>query len=363
MLNLPSPGRRPTPTPDRGHSRCRTRCGVALLGLTAAALVGCRTASDRAEAPTASSFTMRPVFATGPLAAPVAAPVAAHGTAHVETSAAPCSATPSACGATPCGESAGGESACGQSACGEIAGIGSDLRGPRTPRAIFRDDREDFLPRLRDDGLGLLNWRNAALLAAAGGVAVGLRQDLDDEVRGAVAESPERWGHATEVLGHIGEAQYHIAALGAFYGYTVFADDPELHDYSTAMISAFTLTAVSTSVIKLAANTDRPSDEWNNGQYGFPSYHVSSLASIAAVTEEYHGLAAAAPLYVLTGLVGWSRIDERDHDLSDVAFGAALGWVIGKSVAASRLHGDGRVRLSPYYHPEGGSGLAFEVPF
>jgi hypothetical protein len=361
MPNPPSPGHDFTRVANPGTStRPRIPCRAALWGLAALALAGCHTAADRASDPAASSFTMQPVFAAG------------HAAVRGDDSAAR-GVTAPACAATSCEEPACGQSVCDQSACGgsvwgesirgDSAGIPSDLVGPRTPGAIFRDDAGDFLPRLRDDSLGLVSWHNAALLAAAGGMAIGMRQGLDDDVREAVAEHPQRWGTGTKVLGHIGEAQYHIAAIGAFYGYTLFADDPELHDYSTAMVSAFTLTAVGTSIIKVAANTDRPSDEWNDGKFGFPSYHVASLASIAAVTEEYHGLAAAAPLYVLTGLVGWSRIDERDHDLSDVAFGAALGWVIGKSVAASRLHGDGRVRLSPYFHPQGGSGLAFEVPF
>ena len=71
--------------------------------------------------------------------------------------------------------------------------------------------------------------------------------------------------------------------------------------------------------------------------------------------DEYYGLQAGLPAYALAGLIGWSRLDERDHDLSDVVFGAALGFVIGKSVARDHLYGDSRVRLLPYVHPTDGT--------
>ena len=50
----------------------------------------------------------------------------------------------------------------------------------------------------------------------------------------------------------------------------------------------------------------------------------------------------------LAGLISYSRIDRRDHDLSDVFFGAAMGYLVGRSVARWHLHGDGNVRLLPW---------------
>jgi hypothetical protein len=82
------------------------------------------------------------------------------------------------------------------------------------------------------------------------------------------------------------------------------------------------------------------------------------------VLDEYYGFEAGLPAYTLAGLISWSRIDERDHDLSDVVFGAAMGWVIGKSVAGTHLRGNGRVRVSPWMHPgEGAAGVMFDARF
>lgn len=232
------------------------------------------------------------------------------------------------------------------------------------PILSFESDLEDFLPRLRDDAHGVANWTNAAYLAVALGGAIAIRQDLDDEIREQTAGHPERWGEGTKFLGKIGEAPYQVPVLLGFYAYSVRRQDDELHDLMTTMISAYTLSGLTTVAIKGIANTDRPSDEWNGGQFGFPSFHTASTFTIAAVLDEYYGCRAGLPAYTLAGLVSWSRIDERDHDLSDVVFGAAMGYVIGKSVAGRHLYGDSRVRILPYVHPsDGSSGLALDLEF
>ena len=102
-------------------------------------------------------------------------------------------------------------------------------------------------------------------------------------------------------------------------------------------------------------HTDRPRDTWNNGDYGFPSFHVSSTTTIAAVLDEYYGLSMSLPAYALAGLIGWSRIDQRDHDFSDVIFGAAMSYVIGKSVARHHLEDGSQIRILPSVDPSSGS--------
>jgi hypothetical protein len=229
---------------------------------------------------------------------------------------------------------------------------------------VFRQDREDFFPMLARDAKALVNWHDMALLGGALGGAIAIRQDLDDEVREFTEDHPDRWGKASEVLGVLGEVQYQVPVLLGVYGYSVQSENEELHDLSRAMISAYTLTGLSTLVVKGIADTDRPSPKWNDGNFGFPSFHTSSSFSIASVVEEYHGMKTALPVYALAGLIGWSRIDERDHDLSDVVFGAALGYIIGKSVARNHKARESQFRFTPYSHPlEPASGLSAEWRF
>jgi hypothetical protein len=232
------------------------------------------------------------------------------------------------------------------------------------PLLTWNRDRKQMFSRLKHDVRGVVNRENAIILGAVLGGAIALRQDVDGEVRDYTARHPERWGQFSNLLGELGEVQVQIPVLLSLYGYSLHEQDEELHDLSGSLISAFTIAGLSTLTVKGIANTDRPSDDWNGGKYGFSSYHTASSFSLAAVIDEYYGHRAGLPAYTLASLIGWSRIDERDHDLSDVVFGAALGYVIGKSVAKNHLCKDSRVRILPYTHPtDGSSGIMLDIPY
>ena len=228
----------------------------------------------------------------------------------------------------------------------------------------FADDVRDFGPMLWRDATGIIEPDNLLILGVSLGAAIGIRQDLDGAVREETADNPMRWGDVSRVLGYLGEASYQVPVLGMMWGVSVWTDDPELHSLTRTLVSAYTINGLSTLAIKAATDTDRPDKDWNDGRWGFPSFHASSAFTIAAVLEEYYGWDVGLPAYTLAGLISWSRIDERDHDLSDVVFGAAMGWVIGKSVAGQHLRGDGRVRVMPWVHPtDNGAGLMFDARF
>lgn len=228
----------------------------------------------------------------------------------------------------------------------------------------FRDDIGGFLPGVWRDAQGVAGSENLVILGTALAAAIGIRQDLDDEVREEVAAHPNRWGDAGRFLGKLGEAQVQVPVLGLLWGTSLWTRDTELNELSHTLFSAYTINGLSVLAIKGISDTDRPDPDWNGGRWGFPSFHAASSFAIAGVLEEYYGWGVGVPSYTLAGLISWSRIDEQDHDLSDVVFGAALGWVIGKSVAGQHLRGDGRVVLMPWSHPlEGGTGVALEVRY
>lgn len=232
----------------------------------------------------------------------------------------------------------------------------SPLSLPAAPRSLrWESDVEHAWPTFREDVRGVFSGCNLALLTVALGSAVGLRESVDDRVRENTARHPERWGTGSEVIGRFGEVQYQLPVLLGTYAWSLHREDESLHRLMTTMISAYTITGLTTVTIKGIANTERPSDEWNDGEFGFPSFHAASSFSLAAVLDETYGPRYGVPAYALAGLISWSRIDERDHDLSDVVFGAALGLIVGKAVAGRRLRGDSQVRLLPYADPRQGS--------
>ena len=221
-----------------------------------------------------------------------------------------------------------------------------------TRRLSFREDIGHAWYRLRDDVAGVAQPRNLAVLALAGAGAIAIHQELDGEVRDYTARHPNQWGDGDKFLGEMGEVYVQAPVLAGLYLWSLKSQDEDLHDLSTTMWSAFTINGVSTVLLKVIVNSDRPTNDVNNGHFGFPSYHASSSFAIASVLNEYYGWQVGVPAYVTAGMIGWSRIDARHHDLSDVVFGAALGYVIGTSVARHQLTGDSRVLLLPWTEPQ-----------
>ena len=217
--------------------------------------------------------------------------------------------------------------------------------------------------RLRDDTFAVYRPENLAPLALAGGATFVIRDQLDDDVRRNAAMHPERWGVATDILGVMGTAEYQVPVLLGIYGWSLHEQDHELHAFSTTMMSAFTINGLSTLLLKGITDTERPTTEWNGGRWGFPSYHASSAFTVAGVLDEYFGHSTGVPAFVVAGMIGWSRVDERDHDLSDVVFGSVMGLVIGKAVARHELTGDSRVRLVPWIPATGGGGLSLQMRY
>jgi hypothetical protein len=236
-------------------------------------------------------------------------------------------------------------------------GNGGEAATPciQPPPICFWDDFKRIPRMLWDDNCALYNWPNAIVLGVGAGAAVAIRDNWDKPVREETAEHRLRWGEGSEVLRQFGEFSYQLPVLFGVYGVGLWCEDDQLHEFSKAALSAYGLSAIYTVTIKGITNTQRPTTQFQDGHYGFPSYHTASTFCLAAVIDEYYGCWAGIPAYVLAGLVGWSRIDQREHDLSDVVFGSVLGFVIGKTVARAHLERYSGFRVTPCYDPATGT--------
>jgi membrane-associated phospholipid phosphatase len=76
----------------------------------------------------------------------------------------------------------------------------------------------------------------------------------------------------------------------------------------------------------------------------------------ATVLQRDLGWKVGIPAYGIATYVAASRIQENRHFLSDVAFGAAIGIIAGRTVTLGR--GDGRFAVAPMAAP-GGGGVSF----
>jgi hypothetical protein len=103
-----------------------------------------------------------------------------------------------------------------------------------------------------------------------------------------------------------------------------------------------------TQAVKMSVNRTRP-----DGAELIPSGHTSTTFASATVLQRRFGWKAGLPAYGFATYVAASRVQVKRHFLSDVAFGAALGIVVGRSVTIGR--GDARF-VEPMAAP-GGAGV------
>ena len=77
----------------------------------------------------------------------------------------------------------------------------------------------------------------------------------------------------------------------------------------------------------------------------------------ATVLQRHFGWKVGVPAYAVASYVAASRVEVKHHYLSDVAFGAALGIVAGRTVPVGHGH---RLVLTPMVTPDGaGAGFTW----
>jgi membrane-associated phospholipid phosphatase len=84
--------------------------------------------------------------------------------------------------------------------------------------------------------------------------------------------------------------------------------------------------------------------------FSFPSGHTTVTFASATVLQRHFGWKVGLPAYAVASYVAASRVEMQRHYLSDVAFGAALGIVAGRTLPI----GHGRaLMLTPMASPSG----------
>ena len=101
--------------------------------------------------------------------------------------------------------------------------------------------------------------------------------------------------------------------------------------------------------VKQVTRRSRPSGTG----FSFPSGHATSAFASATVLQRRFGWKVGTPAYAVAAYVAASRVQNRKHYLSDVAFGAALGVIAGRTVTVSRHR---ELVISPMM-TDGGGGL------
>ncbi len=187
------------------------------------------------------------------------------------------------------------------------------------PRRIIEDSNDVYLKK-----------DNLFALLLAGGASIAMHNSGADK---NIAEHFEKHsvfhGFADESFNAIGHPGTHFAATGLWYTLSAESGNQLNKERAWTMMTALSVTWVTTMGLKAIRDNETP----NGKSWAWPSGHTSSSFTAASVLDEFYGPKVGIPAYVLASLVGYRMADTGDHWASDVVFGAALGWVVGHTVA------------------------------
>jgi len=162
------------------------------------------------------------------------------------------------------------------------------------------------------------------------------------------------------------------ALIGLFtLGVGLSKDDNAKIEAGTAHLEALAASGLYTWGLKAAVGRDRPHDDLKNrhssrGSSSFPSGHTSTAFTTAAVVMEFYGPWPGAPVLALASMTGYSRVQRHAHYLSDVLFGATLGYATGIAFSNIHLkHGETKVSWSvlPYFDSRESYGAVATIRF
>ena len=193
--------------------------------------------------------------------------------------------------------------------------------------------------------------RESAVWLTVGLAVVGLNQSLDHPTSDAMSGSHG----VADVFAPgelIGGAKFQLAGALVTYGVGRLTGQGRVSQFGADLVRANIVAQALTGAIKMSVRRGRP----DGTEFSFPSGHASVSFAAATVVQRHFGWRAGVPAYAMASYVAASRIQEKRHYLSDVAYGAVVGIVAGRAVTVGR--GDYRFAVEPVVPAGGGVGIS-----
>ena len=215
---------------------------------------------------------------------------------------------------------------------------------------------------------GVVEWSALGVGVAAIGVSmVTIDKDIRNESQENRNEQGDRMAHLANQLG----TALSLGVLGISAGIGLIGGgDRPLALARDGLEASIIASGIIVPTLKFAFGRSRPDQETDggnddftpfSGNYSFPSGHTTqafAIASVVANTYREHWWAGALAFGV-AGTVGYARINDNQHYLSDVIAGAMIGSFVGWSVVnlnrARRLGADVTASIVTSFQPEGQS--------
>jgi hypothetical protein len=138
----------------------------------------------------------------------------------------------------------------------------------------------------------------------------------------------------------VGGMPAQIGAAFATYGLGRVLKNDCIAAVGGELVQAQLMAQLLTYSIKGTVRRSRP----EGGGFSFPSGHTTSAFASATVLQRHFGWKVGVPAFGAATYVAAQRVQGKRHYLSDVAFGAALGIVAGRTVT---MPGGHKMTLGP----------------
>ncbi len=191
-----------------------------------------------------------------------------------------------------------------------------------------------------------LQWQQPQWLEAGGLVVISgtLMATADQGV--ADYHDRHRLGRVNDVMQGVSDLMSPLALAGyagLVWGAGELVPNDELSNSGFKMGEAVIYATLITGGVKVVVGRSRPSSgadsgefspwAWRDAQQSFPSAHAAAAFAAARVLSPRLAPAQRIAAYSAATLVSYSRIYQGDHWLSDVVFGAGLGYAVGAKLA------------------------------
>lgn len=212
----------------------------------------------------------------------------------------------------------------------------------------------------------VLRWWHGAL--ALGGISLCMLLDEPTQQFVQDRRSASR-DDLAGTLRHFGQIEVYGTVTAGLLAAGLVSGHDGLTRSGGRLAATLALTGAAGMVGKLLIGRPRPEDSHDadgyvplSGQVAMPSGHTAmAFAFATALSDDIHRPLATVGLYALATGVGWSRINDNRHWLTDVAAGALLGITSAKLV-------NGRWQIFGLRPPSvllgpSNAGLAWQIEF
>ena len=139
---------------------------------------------------------------------------------------------------------------------------------------------------------------------------------------------------------HFGQPEVYGTVTLGLLGAGIISGSPKVARTGARLAATLMLAGVSVVAFKEVAGRPRPFESFDidgyqpfSGQDAMPSGHTTmAFAFATSLADDLHRTWASVGLYTMAAGVGWSRMNDNKHWLTDVAAGAVLGITSAKLV-------------------------------